>query len=250
MLQMSPQGLTALEMWCLAMIGLVFVTLIAYGIILVQLNVTKNKRHWKLELSMFLILVFVTIIFVIYFFVHALWRICISCRAWYDKIINQTDSTEKVDPHKSHLSKHLGSLIPTNERPPSPVALAISLTSQFSQWRPLVKSYFVSFKLFVCQILCFHPNITTLDGGEGREKAKTYTFLSLTFMGGPESQKRRQRVSNADRKVFENPEFFCAKFIIGWRISGYFATQNIQIICKVSRWTVKFPDNLKSVRII
>ena len=71
-LQMGPQGLTALEMWCLAMIGLVFVTLIAYGIILVQLNVTKNKRHWRLELSMFLILVFVTIIFVIYFFVHSL----------------------------------------------------------------------------------------------------------------------------------------------------------------------------------
>ena len=66
------QGLTALEAWCLAMIGLVFVTLIAYGIILVQLNVTKNKRHWRLELSMFLMLVFVTIIFVIYFFVHAL----------------------------------------------------------------------------------------------------------------------------------------------------------------------------------
>ena len=54
------------------MIGLVFVTLIAYGIILVQLNVTKNKRHWRLELSMFLMLVLVTIIFVICFFVHAL----------------------------------------------------------------------------------------------------------------------------------------------------------------------------------
>ena len=65
-----------------------------------------------------------------------------------------------------------------------------------------------------------------------------------------ESQKPRQRVSNADRKVFANPESFCVKFIIGWRISGYFAIQNIQIICKVSGWTGKFPDNLKSVRII
>ena len=65
-----------------------------------------------------------------------------------------------------------------------------------------------------------------------------------------ESQKPRQRVSNADRKVFANPESFCDKFIIGWRISGYFALQNIQIICKVSGWTGKFPDNLKSVRII
>ena len=29
-----------------------------------------------------------------------------------------------------------------------------------------------------------------------------------------ESQKPRQRVSNADRKVFANPESFCVKFII------------------------------------
>ena len=31
----------------------------------------------------------------------------------------------------------------------------------------------------------------------------------------PESQKPRQRVRNADRKVFANPESFCDKFIIG-----------------------------------
>ena len=30
-----------------------------------------------------------------------------------------------------------------------------------------------------------------------------------------ESEKPRQRVSNADRKVFANPESFCNKFIIG-----------------------------------
>ena len=30
-----------------------------------------------------------------------------------------------------------------------------------------------------------------------------------------ESEKPRQRVSNADRKVFANPESFCDKFIIG-----------------------------------
>ena len=65
-----------------------------------------------------------------------------------------------------------------------------------------------------------------------------------------ESEKPCQRVSNADRKVFANPESFCDKFIIGWRISRYFAIQNIQIICKASGWTGKFPDNLKSVRII
>ena len=75
--------------------------------------------------------------------------------------------------------------------------------------------------------------------------------LSLCWWLSPsESQKPCQRVSNADQKVFANPESFCDKFIIGWRISGYFAIQNIQIICKVSGWTGKFPDNLKSVRII
>ena len=67
-----------------------------------------------------------------------------------------------------------------------------------------------------------------------------------------ESEKPRQRVSNADRKVFANPESFCNKLIIGWRISGYFGKcpdtiQNIQIICKVSAWTGKFLDDLKSV---
>ena len=58
--------------------------------------------------------------------------------------------------------------------------------------------------------------------------------IKYQFLSDPESQKPRQRVSNADRKVFANPESFCDKFIIGWRISGYFAIQNIQIICKVS----------------
>ena len=63
----TSEGLTALEAWCLAMIGLVFINFIAYGIILVQLNVTQNKRSWKLELSMFLILVVVTIFLVLAF---------------------------------------------------------------------------------------------------------------------------------------------------------------------------------------
>ena len=74
----------------------------------------------------------------------------------------------------------------------------------------------------------------------------------------PESEKPRQRVSNADRKVFANPESFCNKLIICWRISGYFGKcpdtiQNIQIICKVgmnwkfSIWCKKCPDNLKNV---
>ena len=35
------------------------------------------------------------------------------------------------------------------------------------------------------------------------------------LLSWPESQKPRQRVSNADRKVFANPESFCDKFIIG-----------------------------------
>ena len=74
----------------------------------------------------------------------------------------------------------------------------------------------------------------------------------------PESEKPRQRVSNADRKVFANPESFGNKLIICWRISGYFGKcpdtiQNIQMICKVgmnwkcSIWCKKCPDNLKNV---
>ena len=35
------------------------------------------------------------------------------------------------------------------------------------------------------------------------------------YIVGAESQKLRQRVSNADRKVFANPESFCNKLIIG-----------------------------------
>ena len=41
------------------------------------------------------------------------------------------------------------------------------------------------------------------------------TQLEENSGGWPESQKPRQRVSNADRKVFANPESFCDKFIIG-----------------------------------
>ena len=43
----------------------------------------------------------------------------------------------------------------------------------------------------------------------------------------PESEKPRQRVSNANQKGIANPKSFCNKFITGWRISGYFAIQNI-----------------------
>ena len=31
---------------------------------------------------------------------------------------------------------------------------------------------------------------------------------------------QRQRVSNADRKIFVNPESFCDMLFIGWRIFG------------------------------
>ena len=76
--------------------------------------------------------------------------------------------------------------------------------------------------------------------------------LIIIILTWSESQKNRQRVSNADQKVIANPESFCNKLIICWRISGYFGKcpdtiQNIQIICKVSGWTGKFPDDLKSV---
>ena len=39
----------------------------------------------------------------------------------------------------------------------------------------------------------------------------------LTY--GPEPEKPRYRISNADRKFFANPESFCVMFIIGWIIS-------------------------------
>merc|ERR1712004_698397 len=61
-----------------------------------------------------------------------------------------------------------------------------------------------------------------------------HTLAYFCILWDTESRKPRQRVSNADRKVFANTESFCDKFIIGCRISGYFAIQNIQIICKVS----------------
>ena len=41
------------------------------------------------------------------------------------------------------------------------------------------------------------------------------TFLLFWRFSLSESQKPRQRVSNADRKVFANPESFCDKFLIG-----------------------------------
>ena len=55
-----------------------------------------------------------------------------------------------------------------------------------------------------------------------------------------ESQKPRQRVSNADRKVFANPESFCDKLIIDWRISGYFAMDDLDVCL----------NNLESFRMI
>ena len=64
----------------------------------------------------------------------------------------------------------------------------------------------------------------------------------------PDMLSRVRKTPSARQQCW--PESFCEKFIIGWRISGYFAIQNIQIIWKVSRWTGKFPDNLKSVWII
>ena len=97
----------------------------------------------------------------------------------------------------------------------------------------------------------------------GFQKLLSGFFSIMSGLGGigqywavlAESKKSRRRVSNADRKVFAKPESFWNKLVIGWRISGYFGKypdiiQNIQIICKVSRWTGKFPYDVKCVRII
>ena len=106
------------------------------------------------------------------------------------------------------------------------------------------KSNFAWYRVqaFIQQLVDTRPDMVTRE-----VVGKTIVSFSTSTA---ESQNPRQRVSNADRKVFATPESFCDKFIIGWRMSGYFTIQNIQIICKVSGWTGKFPDNLKSVRII
>ena len=48
-------------------------------------------------------------------------------------ILLGTIQAEKVDPHKSHISKHLGSMIPSTDRPPQLICprniLAISILS-------------------------------------------------------------------------------------------------------------------------
>ena len=63
------------------------------------------------------------------------------------------------------------------------------------------------------------------------------------------------RVALLPGKFFANLKNYCDKFIIGWRISGYFgkcpdAIQSTQMICKVSGWTGKCLDDLKSVWMI
>ena len=42
-------ALTALEIWCLAMIGIVFLTLFAYAAILVEVNV--HSHNWQKQIS-------------------------------------------------------------------------------------------------------------------------------------------------------------------------------------------------------
>ena len=68
-------------------------------------------------------------------------------------------------------------------------------------------------------------------------EAANYVLLRIFSVNrGAESQKPRQRVSNADRKVFANPD------------SGKFLRQvhnwlkNFRILC-----STKYPDNMQSV---
>ena len=51
-----------------------------------------------------------------------------------------------------------------------------------------------------------------------------------------ESEKPRQRVSNADRKVFANPESFCNKM------------RNLRTFWKMFGYYTKYPDNMQCVR--
>ena len=72
-----------------------------------------------------------------------------------------------------------------------------------------------------------------------------------------ESQKPRQHVSNADQKLFANPETFCDMFIIGWRIPDHLGNvqgytkysnnmQRVRMIWKVFGQSKKRPDNLEN----
>ena len=116
---------------------------------------------------------------------------------------------------------------------------------RFGSWSLVIKSNFCpDFEHKFVKIL----KLKLLLGREYEDEIWWRFIWELVIW--PESEKPRQHVSNADRKVFANPESFCNKFIIGWRISGYFAIWNIQIICKVPGWTGKFLDDLKRVLII
>ena len=46
---MFISALTALEIWCLAMIGIVFLTLFAYAAILVEVNI--HTHNWQKQIS-------------------------------------------------------------------------------------------------------------------------------------------------------------------------------------------------------
>ena len=69
---------------------------------------------------------------------------------------------------------------------------------------------------YICEF-SLHFVTNTLRKQEG----KSYNFM-VWVSESPESEKPGQRVSNADRKAFANPESFCKKFIIGWRITDTF----------------------------
>ena len=47
------------------MIGIVFLTLFSYAVILVHLIVVSHKRDWRVELTMFLFVLNVTFVFLV-----------------------------------------------------------------------------------------------------------------------------------------------------------------------------------------
>ena len=93
---------------------------------------------------------------------------------------------------------------------------------------PEIAEFFIFLWAIVCNVYFFGSTPTFLlyftSMWAWKLSQSTGTMI-LKVLGTleTESQKPRQRVSNADRKVSANPESFCNKFIIGWRISGYFA---------------------------
>ena len=100
-------------------------------------------------------------------------------------------------------------------------------------------------------VLCYGCIAVWLGEGLSLKTCSQIAFDTPAYQRDTSGQSQKKLVPRKFlqiQKVFTNPESFCDKFIIGWRISEYLAIQNIQIICKLSGWTGKCPDNQYSTK--